>query len=46
MQTWRHDAAFLADPGLPGLARFQTALASYGVRVLGGLRRGGQPRGA
>ena len=44
--SWRHDAAFLADPGLPGLARFQGALASYGVRVLGGLRRGGQPRGA
>ena len=43
---WRHDAAFLADPGLPGLARFRAALASYGVRVLGGLRRGGQPRGA
>lgn len=44
--SWRHDAAFLADPGLPDLARFQGALASYGVRVLGGLRRGGQPRGA
>ncbi len=42
--SWRHDPAFLADPGLPDLARFRSALASYGVRVLGGLRRGGQPR--
>lgn len=43
---WRHDPAFLADPGLPDLARFRGALASYGVRVVGGLRRAGQPRGA
>lgn len=43
---WRHDPAFLADPGLPALARFRGALASYGVRVVGGLRRVGQPRGA
>ena len=42
--TWRRDPAFVADPGLPALARFRGYLASYGVQVLGGLRRGVQPR--
>ena len=41
--TWRKDAAYLRDPAVPTLQRFQQMLAAHGISVLGGLHRGHVP---
>ena len=43
---WRHDSAYLNDPGLPTLDRFRSMLAKHGVSVTPALHRGRTPVGA
>jgi serine-type D-Ala-D-Ala carboxypeptidase/endopeptidase (penicillin-binding protein 4) len=44
--TWRRDAAFLADPALPAAVRFRDLLRAAGVTVTGTVRRAPRPAGA
>ena len=41
--TWRRDAAFLADPAVPATARFRDHLRAAGVTVTGAVRREARP---